>query len=168
MSQYQLTASGIIRTSDGASIPADPNNSDYAEFLAWEQDGNVPDPLPVETLDQAKQIQITALMKSYANAITQPVLYTTKAGVAKKFNADPQSVSNLQSSLLGCMASQATPPNFFWVTSENTAVPFAYADLQGLASVIFAQGATAFANLQAKELAVSNATTVSAVQAITF
>ena len=46
MSDYQLTAtdSSIIRTEDGACIPADPANRDYAEYLQWVEDGGVPDP----------------------------------------------------------------------------------------------------------------------------
>jgi len=45
MADYQLTATDIvIRTADGACIPADPANRDYAEYLAWVEDGGVPDP----------------------------------------------------------------------------------------------------------------------------
>lgn len=42
--------SGIRRLADGACIPLDPANRDYAEFLAWEAAGNTaaePDPVPV-------------------------------------------------------------------------------------------------------------------------
>ena len=49
---YKLTnTETIIRIADGASIPADPANSDYAEYLEWVADGNtataadaIPDP----------------------------------------------------------------------------------------------------------------------------
>ena len=49
---YKLTDSNsIIRLADKASIPADPANSDYAEYLEWVADGNtataadaIPDP----------------------------------------------------------------------------------------------------------------------------
>jgi hypothetical protein len=45
MSEYQLTATdSVIRTADGASIPNDPANRDYAEYLQWVEDGGVPDP----------------------------------------------------------------------------------------------------------------------------
>ena len=45
MAEYQLTATDtIIRTADGACIPPDPANRDYAEYLQWVEDGGVPDP----------------------------------------------------------------------------------------------------------------------------
>ena len=64
MADYQLTATEepctVIRTEDGACIPPDPANRDYAEYLAWVEDGNTPDPYvepepvpPVPTPEQA-------------------------------------------------------------------------------------------------------------------
>ena len=45
---YQLTnTTAIIRTSDGAYIPPDPANTDYAEYMLWTKDGNMPSPAPV-------------------------------------------------------------------------------------------------------------------------
>lgn len=34
----------IIRQSDNAFIPADPDNTDYAAYLRWLAEGNTPDP----------------------------------------------------------------------------------------------------------------------------
>lgn len=36
----------VIRLSDNACIPFDPDNTDYQAFLAWKEQGN--EPLPAE------------------------------------------------------------------------------------------------------------------------
>ncbi|NVO13909.1 MAG: hypothetical protein HXX10_07720 [Rhodoplanes sp.] len=41
---YKLTSGTSILRSDGACIPADPANSDYAAYLAWVEAGNTPVP----------------------------------------------------------------------------------------------------------------------------
>ena len=44
---YQLTnGDTILRLADNAFIPPDPANRDYAEFLAWVEKGNTPEPAP--------------------------------------------------------------------------------------------------------------------------
>jgi hypothetical protein len=51
------TETHIIRTSDGAKIPADSSNTDYADYLKWCAAGNTPipaDPLPNPRIDQIK------------------------------------------------------------------------------------------------------------------
>jgi hypothetical protein len=45
---YQIFSSGrtqtILRLSDGASIPFDPDNTDYQAYLKWVSEGNTPLP----------------------------------------------------------------------------------------------------------------------------
>lgn len=44
---YQLTTGDcILRTTDGAYIPQDLANTDYAAYLAWLDEGNTPEPAP--------------------------------------------------------------------------------------------------------------------------
>ena len=47
MTMYQLTEGDtILRTTDGAFIPADLANTDYAKYLAWLAAGNEPESAP--------------------------------------------------------------------------------------------------------------------------
>jgi hypothetical protein len=63
---YQLTSSTSILRADGACIPADPQNTDYAAYLAWVAEGNTPDPAdvpaPPSALEQIKELETTQLL----------------------------------------------------------------------------------------------------------
>ena len=45
---YKLTNStSIIRIADGANIPNDPQNTEYANYLVWLSEGNEPEPADI-------------------------------------------------------------------------------------------------------------------------
>lgn len=76
MAFYALTDSDVIlRTTDGARIPADPANRDRAAYDAWVALGNAPDPIPIPP-DPGKPQQLTP--SQFLNRIPPavlPVLY---------------------------------------------------------------------------------------------
>jgi hypothetical protein len=41
---FGKNASSVIRLSDGACIPFDPDNTDYQAYLKWVAEGGVPTP----------------------------------------------------------------------------------------------------------------------------
>ena len=67
---YQLTSTAsILRQADGASIPADPLNADYREFLTWVEAGNTPEPYVPPALTVADYITATqAHLDAHAQA----------------------------------------------------------------------------------------------------
>jgi hypothetical protein len=70
MAEYQLTATdAVIRTEDGACIPADPANRDYAEYLQWVEDGGVPDPYQEPPPPEQQPTQEQTLLFEHENRI---------------------------------------------------------------------------------------------------
>ena len=140
----------------------------YNQANLYVVDVSTTPPTLVQSLAVAQNMQIEMLTLAYATSIQAPVSYTSKGGITKTYQADPQSVANLTQMLLTFQAAAATPAGFYWVSVDNTRVPFTYVDMQGLASAFGAQGVPAFQQLQNLKAEVLAATTVSAVQAIVW
>lgn len=68
---YKLTSStSIIRLADGAYIPADPLNRDYAEYQAWLAAGNTPEPADPPTQAEL-QTSLTSAVQAHLDAKAQ-------------------------------------------------------------------------------------------------
>ncbi len=154
---FCLTVAPPANTDPNSVVVADVANN------AW-----IVRPLNVAELADVRTAKLTDLANSYALATQQSVGFTTQAGVQKTYQADSQSVSNLQAMLIAFQAAGATPQGFYWVAADNTQVPFTYADMQGLAQAIGAQGAAAFQRLQSLKTQVRSAATYSAIQAVAW
>lgn len=62
---YKLTEKNenVIRLADNAFIPADPDNTDYQQYLEWLSEGNTPEPVDPPTPAQIQQEIIDATQK---------------------------------------------------------------------------------------------------------
>ena len=83
MAAYKTTSgSSIIRTSDGATIPADAGNADYQAYQAWLADGNTPDAADaVHLLPSEAQLALdksdTTIIRCYSAAVAVPSAWQT-------------------------------------------------------------------------------------------
>ena len=76
---YTLTASGsVVRDSDGAAIPSDPENRDSREYSAWAAKGNKPTPYtppapePVKSLTPKEKLERAGLsLDEFAQLINE-------------------------------------------------------------------------------------------------
>lgn len=96
MAKYQKAeGGGVIRLSDGASIPADPDNRDYREVLAYVEAGGEIEPAPVPgepeptpeelALQEARREAMVALVAALPDgAVTQEQM-----GLLFGANGDP-------------------------------------------------------------------------------
>ena len=157
---YDQTQMAMLTSDLGADAAT------YAALIAQVSANLIVPPAP--TLAQAQAAQMAILSAAYQNAIVQPVAFTSAAGVAQTYQADPGSQNNLLLASTGYTFAGAAPTGFYWVASDNSHVPFALADLHGLYLAMLAQGQMAFAHLQAQKAAVLEATTVAAVLAINW
>ena len=114
---------------------------------------------PPMTLSQAYDEQIVTLTAAYNAAIQSPIAY-----MATTFQADEAS----QSVLTKVLVAGAVPTEFAWLDANNMPVNMTYAQLQGLAVAMLAQGQAAFVKLQTLKSQVRAATTVTKAQAVVW
>jgi len=170
---YQLGQNGIvIRLLDGAIIPNDPHNTDYAAYLAWVAAGNTASPAPALTLAQAQAAQISTVTAACAAAIVAGFA-SSALGAEHSYPSQMTDQQNLSASVLASLLPNlptgwTTPfwcadTNGNWSYASHTAAQIQQAGQDGKAAIVAA--------IQKKEGLVAQinaAATVTAVQAINW
>jgi hypothetical protein len=67
---YKLNLNSITRLADSASIPNDPANSDYAAYLIWLSEGNIPEPTDPVILPSANELIIAQIAEMEKSDLT--------------------------------------------------------------------------------------------------
>lgn len=114
---------------------------------------------PALLLSDAQAAQIGKLEAAYTASRQTPVAY-----MSTTFQADDTS----QLALTRALAAGAVPAGFFWLDSTNAEIAMDFAQLQGLAAAMLAQGQAAFAKLQQLKSAVRAASSIDAVAAVVW
>ena len=112
-----------------------------------------------DQITPAIERQIGILTAAYYAAMQAPVEY-----MGTTFQASVGSQSQITNSI----AAGSVPAGFYWLDANNVQVLMTFAQLQGLAAAILAQGQSAFAHLQAQKAAVRAAQSVVAIQSIVW
>ncbi len=128
----------------------------------------IPAPTPAQLLSEAQTAQIASLQAAFNTAMVAPVTVTLASGTSYSFATDTQSLKNLNESISANISNATWTPNFWYTASGSVATPVTYADLHAIAEGVQSFQVPDIQNLHTKIGEVLAATTVSAVQAITF
>jgi hypothetical protein len=120
-------------------------------------------PTDAELLAAAQAAQLQILTASYASAKAANVAY-----LGTSFMADDDSQQMFAHALVAYTAVAETPSGFYAVDANYAKVPMTLPQLQGLVTAIAGQVWTVFQRWVAAKEALAAATTVAAVQAITW
>ena len=94
MADYKLTdGTAIIRTSDNARIPADPDNMDYVAYQAWLAVSNTPDPYVATPL--TPQDQFNSKLAAGMNATWTVSGIGAENNLNALYAVDPQTQFNI-------------------------------------------------------------------------
>ena len=130
-----INSTSILRLSDNAYIPADPANSDYANYLAWCAAGNIPQPADQPTTESLRAAALSTL-PAWESA-------ERAAGIdhaGRKWLTTPAALQDIRDALMA----EAAPPGGVWIDANRQPVSMTLADLKALWGSIFARGAAIY------------------------
>ena len=117
---YSLTANTTILRSDGASIPPDPANSDYVQYLAWVAAGNTPTPYVALAPTPAEQAAVAIAAGVTITSASTPAIngtYACDAAAVADIGAETLSVIVTQQFTNGATSIQ-------WPLANGTLITF--------------------------------------------
>ena len=169
MNYSAIANSTSIRRSDGAFIPADPENLDYQAYLAWCAAGNTPTAVPLAGAQQ-QQIDVISIA---CQASIYAGFSSSALGSAHTYPAKDTDQQNLTASVLASLmpglASNWTTPfwcadsNGDWAYVDHSAAQIQQVGQDGKTAIL-----AALSKNQTLAAQVMAATTVAQVQAIVW
>jgi len=121
---------------------------------------------PDHYLSVIKNNQCALIDASYIAALSADIEFATAAGVTETYQADQQSLNTMMQTIIGSGGSLIN--GFVWGASDNTQVPFTFADLQGLANAIYMRGNGFYFHRQTKKAAIRACLSVEDVNLISW
>lgn len=152
---------GVIRTADGASIPADPGNTDYQQYLRWKAAGGVPD--PSQTLAEAQAAKMAVIDAAWKAHEQGGFSY-----LGKTIQSDPLSAQRITFAVFGAQAALAANQTYSgsWLCADGTLLPLTTQQVIEMAVAYSMFGLELYNHAQALFLQVQQADTADAVNAI--
>lgn len=160
---YKLlkNSNGVQRLEDGAFIPDHPGNRDWQDYQNWLALGNTP--AAAQSLEEVQADKKAEINNARQTALDAGVTYNDHV-----FDSDATAIANVNATLTILQNGATLPTGFTWRTKDNTDVPFTLADLQGLAAALFTASNTAYTKSWTLKTQIDAATTIDAVNAITW
>ena len=117
-------------------------------------------------LRMAVTAQCELIDQCYFDALYADIEYTNLGGVTQVFQADQASLVVMMQTIIGSGGSLIN--GFVWGASDNSQVPFTFADLQGLANAIYMRGNGLYFHQQMKKAEIRACTDVESVSLINW
>jgi hypothetical protein len=161
---YKKLGNGVLRLPDGAYIPDDPRNNDWAAYLAWRELGNTPQ--PERTLSEARA-QAAARI---TNARNGALAALTAAFSGDAWDADEATSARIANALTMIREAGAlgipTPESIPWRTADNRDRVLNVAELTQLGAAVFLAQQQVWLKQAALKNQIAQATTEALIDAV--